>query len=113
MEEKKRSRSQAPGTAAPGQLAQQGQEQATSVSRARDPVGHFHLRNGAAVHSVNWAADLSAKGLRSSYGLMVNYKYDLEDIASNSVQSAHRGDIAVSSAVRGLLSSSTSSSSSS
>ena len=31
-----------------------------------DPVARFHLGNGARVERLNWAADPSAKGLRSS-----------------------------------------------
>ena len=43
-----------------------------------DPVARFHLGNGACVERLNWAADPSAKGLKQSYGLMVNYLYDLK-----------------------------------
>jgi malonyl-CoA decarboxylase len=42
-----------------------------------DPVARFHLGNGARVERVNWAGDPSEKGLRQSFGLMVNYLYDL------------------------------------
>jgi len=44
--------------------------------RARDPVAHFHLFNGARVERLNWRGDVSEKGLRESAGLMVNYLYD-------------------------------------
>jgi malonyl-CoA decarboxylase len=44
--------------------------------RARDPVAHFHLSNGARVERINWRGDVSEKGLRESAGLMVNYLYD-------------------------------------
>ncbi|MDB5372992.1 MAG: malonyl-CoA decarboxylase [Belnapia sp.] len=44
--------------------------------RARDPVAHFHLSNGARVERINWRGDVSDKGLRESAGLMVNYLYD-------------------------------------
>ncbi|MBW8268626.1 malonyl-CoA decarboxylase [Caldovatus sp. SYSU G05006] len=44
--------------------------------RARDPVAHFHLSNGARIERINWKADVSEKGLRESAGLMVNYLYD-------------------------------------
>jgi malonyl-CoA decarboxylase len=44
--------------------------------RARDPVAHFHLSNGARVERLNWLADISDKGMRESAGLMVNYLYD-------------------------------------
>ena len=46
--------------------------------RPLDAVARFHLGNGARVERLNWAGDLSAKGLKQSYGLMVNYLYDLK-----------------------------------
>lgn len=36
-----------------------------------DPVGHFHLRNGACVHRLNWLANNSGKPLFISWGLCV------------------------------------------
>ena len=45
-----------------------------------DPVARFHLGNGARVERINWAADKSANGLKQSFGLMVNYLYDLKRI---------------------------------
>jgi malonyl-CoA decarboxylase len=44
--------------------------------RARDPVAHFHLSNGARVERINWRGDISEKGMKESAGLMVNYLYD-------------------------------------
>lgn len=44
--------------------------------RARDPVAHFHLSNGAKVERINWLADVSEKGIKESAGMMVNYVYD-------------------------------------
>ncbi len=51
-------------------------ESAKGGKRARDPVAHFHLSNGARVERINWRGDVSEKGLRESAGLMVNYLYD-------------------------------------
>ena len=48
--------------------------------RPADPVARFHLGNGARVEQLNWNADRSAKGHKQSYGLMVNYLYDLKRI---------------------------------
>jgi malonyl-CoA decarboxylase len=48
-----------------------------------DPVARFHLGNGARVERLNWAADPSAKGFKQSYGLMVNYLYDLKKLDKN------------------------------
>ncbi|WP_088279111.1 malonyl-CoA decarboxylase [Ideonella sp. A 288] len=42
-----------------------------------DPVARFHLDNGARLERLNAQANLSAKGLKQSAGLMVNYLYDL------------------------------------
>ena len=51
-------------------------ESARGGKRARDPVAHFHLSNGARIERINWRGDISEKGLRESAGLMVNYLYD-------------------------------------
>jgi malonyl-CoA decarboxylase len=48
-----------------------------------DPVARFHLDNGARLERINLAADLSDKGLRESFGVMVNYLYDLAAVESN------------------------------
>ena len=44
--------------------------------RARDPVAHFHLSNGARVERLNLLGDTSDKGAKESATLMVNYLYD-------------------------------------
>jgi malonyl-CoA decarboxylase len=51
--------------------------------RALDRVAHFHLSNGARVERLNWLGDSSPNGLRQSCGLMVNYRYRLEDVDAN------------------------------
>jgi malonyl-CoA decarboxylase len=48
-----------------------------------DPVARFHLENGARLERVNLAADLSDKGLAESFGVMVNYLYDLAAVEAN------------------------------
>jgi len=70
--------------------------------RARDPVAHFHLSNGARVERVNWRADISDKGFRESLGLMVNYRYDPAKIEDYHEEYAGEGKRAASSAVRKL-----------
>ena len=47
------------------------------------PVARFHLGNGARLERLNWLADGSDNGITQSYGLMVNYLYDLDDIEKN------------------------------
>ncbi len=51
--------------------------------RVLDPVAHFHLSNGARLERINLGADCSAKGLRESHGVMVNYVYDLGRVELN------------------------------
>jgi len=48
-----------------------------------DSVAKFHLANGAELHNVNWAADLSKKGLTQSSSIMVNYLYELDKVELN------------------------------
>jgi malonyl-CoA decarboxylase len=78
----------------------------TSAKKGRqalDRVAHFHLANGARIEQINWAADLSDKGLHQSAGMMVNYLYKLPDIEKNHESYSGKGGVAVSSAVRKLL----------
>jgi len=53
-------------------------------SYALDTVANFHLRNGAVMWRTNWMADLSPRGLKNSFGIMVNYRYFLEECEDNS-----------------------------
>ena len=70
---------------------------------ALDPVARFHLGNGASLHAIHWAADLSDKGLEQSAGLMVNYLYDLRSIEENHDSYFDQGEIARSRDVARLL----------
>ena len=55
-----------------------------------DAVGKFHLSNGATLHQINWAADLSKKGLQQSGGLMVNYLYELNKVEEQHEAFSHK-----------------------
>jgi malonyl-CoA decarboxylase len=44
---------------------------------ASDPVAKFHLNNGARIERLNLLANRSRRGLNESFGVMVNYEYDL------------------------------------
>jgi malonyl-CoA decarboxylase len=68
-----------------------------------DPVARFHLGNGARIESLNFLADSSPKGFRQSFGLMVNYLYNLDDIETNLEAFASAGSIAMSATVRRLV----------
>lgn len=67
--------------------------------RPLDPVARFHLGNGARLERLNFLGDVSQKGLKQSYGLMVNYLYDLSAIEKNHETFANLGTVAASSAV--------------
>lgn len=47
---------------------------------ASDPVAKFHLNNGARIERLNGLANRSRRGLSESFGMMVNYVYDLDRI---------------------------------
>ncbi|HUK59509.1 MAG TPA: malonyl-CoA decarboxylase [Stellaceae bacterium] len=74
----------------------------TPAGRALDPVAHFHLSNGARVERLDWRADLSAKGLQQSYGLMINYLYRLDAIEANHEAYSGEGRVAASSTLQKL-----------
>ena len=71
--------------------------------RVIDPVARFHLGNGARLERINWMGDLSVKGVFESYGIMVNYLYDLDEIEKNHEAFANQGAVVGSTAVKKLL----------
>ncbi len=66
-----------------------------------DPVARFHLGNGARVERLNWGGDPSPKGVKQSYGLMVNYLYDLKRLDKHRAMLA-QGQIPVSGEIEDL-----------
>jgi len=68
-----------------------------------DAVARFHLGNGARLEQINWLGDTSEKGIAQSYGLMVNYLYDLDDIEKNHENYVAGGPVAASNSVSRLL----------
>ena len=63
-----------------------------------DPVARFHLDNGARLERLNGRGNMSAKGLRQSFGMMVNYLYDLSKLEA-SHNKFREGEVARSRAV--------------
>lgn len=53
-------------------------------SYALNNVANFHLRNGAIMWRINWMADSSPRGIANSCGIMVNYRYYLNECENNS-----------------------------
>lgn len=68
-----------------------------------DPVARFHLGNGAAIERLNWAGDLSAKGIAQSAGILVNYRYDLDSVERHHEQYIADGSIAASATFKQLV----------
>lgn len=64
-----------------------------------DPVARFHLGNGARLERINWLGDTSENGIRQSYGVMVNYLYDLSSIEKNHEAYINNHDVIVSKSV--------------
>jgi malonyl-CoA decarboxylase len=64
-----------------------------------DPVAAFHLANGAILERINVFADRSDKGMTQSYGVMVNYRYDPDQVVTNHEAFVQEGRIVMS---RGL-----------
>jgi malonyl-CoA decarboxylase len=73
-----------------------------SASQALDPVARFHLGNGARLERIDWMADPSQRGLAQSYGLMVNYAYELAVVERNHEDYVKRRHVACSAAVEKL-----------
>jgi malonyl-CoA decarboxylase len=74
-----------------------------SRGRIIDPVARFHLGNGALLDRLDFLGDVSDKGLKQSHGLMVNYRYALDEIENNHEAFAEKGMVATSASIRKLL----------
>lgn len=70
--------------------------------RPLDAVARFHLRNGARLERINWAADGSPHGLAQSAGIMVNYLYEIDEVERNHEAYVNEGKITVSRRVDSL-----------
>jgi len=68
-----------------------------------DNVARFHLSNGAMLWRINWLADTSPVRMKQSAGIMVNYRYVLDDAEENHEEYAISGTPLVSGKVRSML----------
>ncbi|HEY3941358.1 MAG TPA: malonyl-CoA decarboxylase family protein [Acidimicrobiales bacterium] len=71
--------------------------------RAADSVANFHLSNGARIERLNWLANPAPYEIDRSFGIMVNYRYDLDSIAANVDGYLSSGTIEATGAVRDLV----------
>jgi malonyl-CoA decarboxylase len=75
----------------------------TDAGQIIDPVARFHLGNGARLERINPDADTSVRGQDQSWGVMVNYLYDLKTIEQNHETFANKGDVMAAAVVHRLL----------
>jgi malonyl-CoA decarboxylase len=68
-----------------------------------DAVARFHLGNGARLERLDWLGDTSGRALAQSYGLMVNYLYDLDYIERNHEAYAQQHAVVAASSVSRLV----------
>lgn len=66
-----------------------------------DPVARFHLDNGARLERLNLRGNMAPKGLRQSFGLMVNYLYDLAKVEASHAR-FRQGEVTRSRAIPAL-----------
>ena len=71
--------------------------------RALDPVANFHIKNGATLRRINWLANPSEKAMLQSFGMMVNYQYNLDKLDNNRSRYLEEGIISKSEDVDLLL----------
>ncbi len=70
--------------------------QARSKGRLIDPVANFHLANGARLEAINSFGNERPYGLAQSCGLMVNYRYVLDEVEDNHERFVREGEVALS-----------------
>jgi malonyl-CoA decarboxylase len=74
-----------------------------STEEPADPVARFHLGNGARLERINWLGNTARRGIQESFGIMVNYLYDIETIESNHEAFVNEGTVMRSADVDALL----------
>jgi len=66
-------------------------------------VSRFHLGNGAIVDDIVVNANISETGLKRSYGVMVNYLYELKNIEKNHEEYMNNNKVIVSDKIKKYL----------
>lgn len=74
----------------------------TRNGKPLDPVARFHLHNGAQLNQINWLGDQSQNGIDQSFGILVNYVYDIAAIERNHEDYVHHGRMSISGTVKKL-----------
>ena len=71
--------------------------------RIRDPVGNFHVSNGATVYRLNFLGNTTEQGSRESACVMVNYWYDLPTVSANVTEYEVSQHVALGEPITALL----------
>ena len=58
-------------------------------------VAYFHLNNGASIYDIVINGNLSLNGYKESFGIMVNYYYEIEKIVKNHEDFVNKGKISI------------------
>ena len=67
---------------------------------------NFHLRNGAALHQINYLGDTTPnKGIEGAYGFMCNYLYEPERMEDRATEYADLGTVATTGNLEGIAAS--------
>jgi len=64
-------------------------------NRPLNAVANFHFNNGASFYDIVINGDLSTNGYKESFGIMVNYYYELEKIVKNHEDFVNKGKITI------------------
>jgi malonyl-CoA decarboxylase len=72
-------------------------QEKNSKGAALNPVAHFHLGNGAYLFDIHTHANDNQNALDDSWGVMVNYLYDLDLVAKNHEDYSNQQPVSVSS----------------
>ena len=66
-------------------------------------VTRFHLRNGAMIHDIVVNANISEAGFKRSFGVMVNYLYELNNIEKNHEDFVNKKEVIYSNKLKQFL----------
>lgn len=72
------------------------------AGRPVNSVARFHLRNGARLENICWRGHVADRGINDSYGVLVNYVYDLSSVTKNHESYVYEKVVAMSNAVKQL-----------
>lgn len=70
--------------------------EARQHGKIADPVAAFHLSNGARLEKINAFGNLRPYGIKASFGITINYRYEPDELEENHERFVTTGQISVS-----------------